>query len=155
MTDRMTATGINAFCLVHRAFGWWSKKYPGGRSRPGGEEGGTTGDELLGLRRAGGRTPRGGNHLHGLDRLGDLRTRRGARHVARLDDEALLERLVDPLFDGNGFLADNLGDFGDDQRPGAIEHPLLAERQALRLDQEGEALEHVGHVVDRARAHLV
>src|SRR6266850_4440987 len=102
----------------------------------------TTGDERDDLGRAGGCTSRDGNHRHGLDRLGDLRTRRGARHVARLDDETLLQRLVDTLLDGEGFLADNLGDFGDDQRLGAIEHPLLAERQALRLAQEGEALEH-------------
>ena len=36
-----------------------------------------------------------------------------------------------------------------------IEHSLLAERQALGLAQERQALEHVGHVVDRAGPHLV
>ena len=74
---------------------------------------------------------------------------------ARLHHEAALERLLDAVFDVGHGHAHDLGHFRDDERLGAIEHALFAEREALGLRQERQALEHVGHVVDRAGAHLV
>src|SRR5262249_37711168 len=97
-----------------------------------------------GGRSAGRRNDRYRLHRHSLDRLGDLGPRRGARHVPRLDDKAPFERLINALFDGKRFFANDLGNLGDDQRLGAIQHPLLAEREALRLAEECQALEHVG-----------
>ena len=123
--------------------------------RPGGEEGeGKSSDATTRARRAARRRgiTIGAVRLH---RLGDLGARGGARHVARLDHEALLERAIDLGLDLERLLAHHLGHLRDDQRLGAIEHPLLAERQALRLAEERQALEHVGHVVDRAGPHLV
>ena len=99
---------------------------------------------------------RDGHRRSRLGRLRDLGGRAVVRaRIARLDHEALLERCVDALFDVVRLLAHHFGDFGDDQRLGAIEHALLAEREALRLAQERQALEHIGHVVDGAGAHLV
>jgi len=67
----------------------------------------------------------------------------------------VLERAIDAPFDGRSGFAHHLGDFRDDKELRAIQHALLAERQALRLGEEREALEHVGDFVDRAAAHLV
>src|SRR5438094_6431204 len=111
--------GLWALCFVR-----WRKKTRAEGPARAAKKMETTGDEQL--RRAGGRTPRGGNHRHGLHGLRDLRTDRGTRHVARLGEEALLERLVDPLFDGDRLLANHLGDFRNNQRLGTIEHSLLA-----------------------------
>src|SRR5688500_2440288 len=78
-----------------------------------------------------------------------------ALRVAGLGHEALFELHVDALFDGRRRGLHHLGDLRDDQRLRAIEHALLAEREALALGEERQALEHIGHVVDRAGAHLV
>src|SRR4029077_18067455 len=51
--------------------------------------------------------------------------------------------------------AHGLGTLRDDEELGAIEHPLLAERQALRFREEGQAFQHIGDLIDRAAAHLV
>src|SRR3954451_4742376 len=74
---------------------------------------------------------------------------------ASLRGEAALEGTVDPPFDGRRCFAHHFRDFRDDEELRAIEHPLLAEREALRLREEREALEDVGYVVDRTAAHLV
>ena len=101
------------------------------------------------------RAPRGepatgatGDARHRLDDL-------GAGRRARLGREAALERAVDAAFDRERRFAHHFGHFRDDEELGAIEHALLAEREALRLGEERQALEHVGHFVDRAAAHLV
>ena len=80
---------------------------------------------------------------------------RGSGDRARLDHEALLEREIDLLLDLERLFAHDLGHLRDDERLGAIQHALLAERQALGLAQERQALEHVRHVVDGAGPHLV
>src|SRR5262249_23807436 len=49
----------------------------------------------------------------------------------------------------------HLGNFRDDEELRAIEHPLLAKREALRLGEERQTLEDVSDVVDRPAAHLV
>ena len=74
---------------------------------------------------------------------------------ALLRAEAALERRVDAGLDGHGGFTHDFRDFRDDEELGAIEHALFAEREALRLREEGEALEHISHVVDGAAAHLV
>src|SRR5438034_7350365 len=84
-------------------------------------------------------------------RLGNLR----ARRRARLRQKAALERAIDAAFDRRRRFAHHFGDFRDDEELGAIEHALLAEREALRLGEERQALEDVGDFVDRAAAHLV
>ena len=94
-------------------------------------------------------------HRGGLHRLGDLGLGLRAVDVAHLRGEALLERPIDLLLDLERLLPHHFRHLGDDERLGAVEHPLLAERQALRLAEEREALEDVGHVVDRAGPHLV
>ena len=80
---------------------------------------------------------------------------RGALRRSRLHHEAALERLLDAILDFDHRQPHHLGDLRDDQRLGAIEHALLAERKALRLGEKRQALEHIGHVVDGAGAHLV
>src|ERR1051325_4422234 len=107
------------------------------------------------LRRARSRAARRRGNRNSLDRLRNLRAGRRARHVLGLDDEALLERLVAALLARPRLFANALGNLGNDQRLGAIQHALLAEREALGLAQERQALQHVGHFVDRAGAHLV
>ena len=112
-----------------------------------------------GLRRARGGAPRSDGHrrrhssLHRLGRLG--LGRRGSRQGPNLGREALLQRLVDALLDLQRLGAHYLGDLGHNQRLGAIQHALLAEREALRPAQERQAFQHVRHVVDGARPHLV
>ena len=114
---------------------------------------------LSGWRRA--RLTRLGGYRHGRGRHGLGRyhlgagARFGALRVASFGDEAAVERLLDPFFDVARRHPHHLGHFRDDERLGAVEHPLLAEREALRLGQERETLEHVGHVGNRAAPHLV
>ncbi len=83
--------------------------------------------------------------------LGDL----GPLGHARLGDERAVERAIDARLDGHLAFLEHFGNLRHHQEPGAIEHPLLAEGQVLRLAQQREALEHVGHVVDRPAAHLL
>src|SRR5262245_61396649 len=59
-----------------------------------------------------------------------------ARLVARFDGKATLERRVHLDLDLWRLLAKHFRDLGHDQKLRAVEHPLLAERQALRLAQE-------------------
>ncbi len=100
--------------------------------------------------------PRGHRRRNGARRsLDDLCARRRSDRGARLHREAALERPVHAAFDVRGRQAHDFRDFRDDQELRAIEHALLAERQALRLREEREALEHVRDFVDRAAAHLV
>src|SRR3954463_329127 len=127
------------------------KKTPG-RASPGGEEG----REERDLRGADGATRGDGSgNDRGLHRLHNLRPCRGARHVARLDHEALLERRVDARLNVVRLLTHHFRNLGDDQRLGTVEHALLAERETLGFAEEREALEDIGHVVDGAGAHLV
>ena len=81
--------------------------------------------------------------------------RRGRARSRALVVKQRSSALIDAPFDGRRRFAHHFGDFRDDEELGAIEHALLAEREALRLGEEREALEHVGHFVDRAAAHLV
>ena len=83
--------------------------------------------------------------------LGDL----GPLGHARLGDERAVERAIDARLDGDLAFLEHFGNLRDHEEPGAVEHPLLAERQVLRLAQERQALEHVGHVVDRPATHLL
>src|SRR5215467_863724 len=108
------------------------------------------GDSGRSLRRSSGasrRGRRGGARRH----LGDLGTGGRARAVRK----AAFERGIHPSLDVDRGQTHDLGGLRDDQELRAIEHPLLAEREALRLRQEREVLEDVRNVVDRAAAHLV
>src|SRR5205085_6813130 len=108
-----------------------TKKRPDGRVRAAKEA------ERVGLRCANSATRGGsGSRDDGGLRLGHLAACGGAGDVARLDHEAFLERRIDARFDIERLLSHDFRDFGDDQRLGAIEHPLLAEREALRLAEE-------------------
>src|SRR5204862_604458 len=68
---------------------------------------------------------------------------------------ASLERAIDAPLDCDRRFAHHLRHFGDDEELGAIEHPFLAKRKALRFRQKREALEDIGNFVDGAAAHLV
>src|SRR6478672_7901578 len=78
----------------------------------------------------------------------DARTAR--RRGAGLGHEAALEGLSHAAFDVVVRETHHFRDLGDDQEARAIEHALLTEREALRLRQEREALQHVRDVVDVA-----
>src|SRR5215831_13296285 len=85
----------------------------------------------------------------------DLGTRRRGRRRASACREAALERMIDAAFDLRRGFAHHLGDFRDDEELRTIEHALLAEREALRLGEERQALQDVSDIVDRAAAHFV
>src|SRR5262249_30551936 len=78
-----------------------------------------------------------------------------ARRRTRLRREAPRERAIDPRFDRRRRFAHDLGHFRDDQELPPVEHAMLAEREALRLRAQRQALEDVRDLVDRAAAHLV
>src|SRR2546430_4710298 len=130
------------------------KKKPGtvepSRARPSNR--GEREEKLRGAR--GSATRRGGcgERLDGLDRLG---ARGCPCHAPGLHHEALLERSIDLGFDLERLLTHHFRYLGNDQCLGAVEHPLLAKRQTLRLAEERQALEHVGHVVNGSGPHLV
>src|SRR5688572_13573365 len=73
----------------------------------------------------------GGPDQRCFDLLHDLGARRRSGDVAGLDHKALLERTVDSRLDIGSLFAHDLGYFRDDERLGAIEHPLLTERETL------------------------
>src|SRR5215472_14321715 len=97
-------------------------------------------------RRSSGRTRR---------HLGDLRTCRRSCRRPSARRKAALERPIDAPFDLRRCFAHDLGDFRDDEELRTIEHALLAEREALRLGEERQALQDVSDIVDRAAAHFV
>src|SRR6188508_2817085 len=103
------------------------------------------------LRRAGGAPCRRRRDSRHRSRLRGL----GARHGAAAGGEAALERFLDAAFDRLGRFAHDFGDLRDDQKFGAIQYPLLPERQALGPAQQRQALQDVCDVVDGAGAHLV
>ncbi len=79
----------------------------------------------------------------------------GARGGASLCREAALQGGVDAGFNRGRRFAHHFGHFRDDEELRPIEHPLLAERQALGLREEREALQHIRDLEDRAAPHLV
>src|SRR5262249_4802014 len=101
--------------------------------------------------RSASRTPRRGARGRTRGDLRNLRASRGARAIR----EAALEGGIHAPLDVVRGQTHHLGDLRDDQELRAIEHALLAEREALRLRQEREVLEDVRDVVNRTAPHLV
>src|SRR4029453_16038865 len=73
----------------------------------------------------------------GWRRLGPRGRGCGSLLRARLCREAAFERLIDPALDIRGGEPHHFGDLRNDERFRAVEHALLAEREALRLGEEG------------------